>query len=212
MTFNRKVDLTIVSSQRAVLFGLAMIAIVWHHLPVEIPFAVGGTVTVEFMNNLIHYYCDIGVDIFLILSGFGLYYSMKKREKTKETDNDFYKKRIMRIAPYHAVGFTLIWLLNCPGLPLQAVAGNYLMVGQWIGVGSQFFWFLQLILVLYILTPMLFRSIEKSRITTMAASFAIVFVFGLHPGATWIYTSWPSGCSRSSSVCTSDIWHSTGSK
>lgn len=177
MALTQKLDLTIISNQRGALFGLAILAIVWHHLPVVIPFAVEGTITIGFLNNIFHYLCDVGVDIFFLLSGFGLYYSMKKREGKKETDNDFYKKRIARIAPYYFVGVTLIIVLNYPGmLSWQQIAGNYLMIGLWIGLKYQFYWFFQLILVLYFLTPMLYRSIENSRIKTLVISFIVVLM------------------------------------
>ena len=92
---NNKLTYEIVSKYRTLLMGIAIITILIFHFVEDCHSANHN------YEGLIRLYkiCigSSGVDIFLLLSGFGLYYSFKKNDNIKE----FYTKRFTKILiPY----------------------------------------------------------------------------------------------------------------
>jgi len=76
--------LSIFSKHRVELLGVAAVWVIVCHLYIEHYVA----------NSVVSFFCGIGnsgVDIFLFLSGFGLYYSSQKKKQTKI---EFYKRRL----------------------------------------------------------------------------------------------------------------------
>ena len=88
----------IISKYRTVLMGLAILSIIFFHYTED-------CVTYEynlrfFIRAYKQYVGSCGVDVFLFLSGLGVYYSFKKRPDKKI----FYKKRFMRVlVPYFII-------------------------------------------------------------------------------------------------------------
>ena len=68
-------NLNNLSVYRSHLMGVAMLLVLFHHLPMPITDGVIG---------YLHSNGGIGVDVFLIFSGMGLYYSSSKRINLKE--------------------------------------------------------------------------------------------------------------------------------
>ena len=71
-----------ISTYRGELFGASILSVVLYHyfaifLNTEAPNTVIRILT-KFYNSAVG---SVGVDIFIILSGFGLYYSLSRREK-----------------------------------------------------------------------------------------------------------------------------------
>lgn len=100
-----------------------------------------------------------GVDIFMMLSGLGLYYSLDK-------NNDigyYYKRRFLRIFPtYYIIGFFASIIL------FQDTFFTYLFrystIGFWIN-GPTWEWYVPSIVALYIVAPVLKRMIDNGYIT-----------------------------------------------
>ena len=90
---------------------------------------------------------NIGVDVFLILSGIGLYYSYSK-------DNDlwsFYKRRAARILTPVLICSTLWFgISNVKGLFTYLVFVN---LGGVFVYGESYFWYFSLIILLYLVFP-----------------------------------------------------------
>lgn len=126
--------------------GLAILLVVLNH--------AGGTLV---WQNLLH--GDLGVDIFLILSGLGLALSGSDAGPGK-----FLTRRLLRIMPAYWVALSLFWVLNTHFLQLRYgpadVILHYLGLHAWFGDQYAFsfnnsFWFISLILGLYVLCAFL---------------------------------------------------------
>lgn len=98
-----------------------------------------------------------GVDIFLLLSGAGLYFSFKKNPDLPE----FWRKRLLRILPSSVIvaiivlcfsGFSNVWLF----LARVTFLDFFLVRKQGLT-----FWYVPAILVLYLLFPLFFKIIKK---------------------------------------------------
>lgn len=103
---------------------------------------------------------NLGVDIFLILSGFGLYYSLSK-------DNhifSFYKRRVVRII--------IPWLvISCPYWIIKTFIADKESLGvfllHWTGLsfwldGITTVWYIAFIIFLYALYPLIFKLQKKN--------------------------------------------------
>lgn len=98
-----------------------------------------------------------GVDIFLFVSGFGLFFSL-------DNNNDiglFYKKRFLRIFPtYYIIGaITNILLTHDSFLTFLF---RYSTIGFWIGK-EYAEWFIPSIVILYLFAPLVKMLIDKKR-------------------------------------------------
>ena len=112
-----------ISKYRGMLMGIAAISIILFHFSNECKAAnLHYYPWNEFILNFIS---SSGVDIFLILSGYGLYYSFKKNNNVKK----FYKKRFIKILiPY---------IIFC--LPAIIIRYIFMEAGNLIHVFTNFF-------------------------------------------------------------------------
>lgn len=134
------------SKFRTELMGFAMLLVVWHHLPM-------------FMNNALYGIlkdnAGFGVDIFVLLSGMGLYYSASKHFNIR----DYFKKRVIRIFPIYA--FVILCVLLLKGtFDFQRYVLLTTTVGYWTH-GICFDWFIPNLILMYILFPLFYKIIEK---------------------------------------------------
>lgn len=108
-----------------------------------------------------------GVDIFLFVSGFGLFYSLDKKPSLLY----FYRKRLVRIFPaYYIVGaFASLGLFH--DTILQYLF-RYTTIGFWTG-GLYYEWFVPSILLLYLLAP-LFKQMGVKGQAVLAGCFLII--------------------------------------
>jgi len=122
--------------------GLAIILVILYH--------AGGVLA---WNNTLH--GDLGVDIFVILSGIGLALG-----SVYPGTRLFLIRRFLRIFPTYWIVLTAFWLLNAHFLGQDLTTKNlvlhYLGIHGWCGDGyamaiNDSFWFITLILSLYLL-------------------------------------------------------------
>jgi peptidoglycan/LPS O-acetylase OafA/YrhL len=133
------------SQHRSALMGISILSIMMCHQ----------YFTSTFPFNFFHIFGYWGVDIFLFLSGMGLVNSLNKN-----TISTYYKHRIVRLAPscilcgsikfiiFTALGSTLVALKEC------------LHLGVW-SVMSLDLWFIHSIIILYIISPVLYKPLSK---------------------------------------------------
>ena len=166
-------DYSVLSKRRNDLFGMAIVSIVIFHFCAESNVAASKI------------YCalvgSVGVPIFLMLSGMGLFFSMSKNAGIGQ----FYKKRLVRVL-----------------IPYVIVAGVHFLVRYIIIEGKGFvdwlrgmffvdfitkrdtqFWFIALILVMYLVFPLLFKLFKSGKLNflklfilcgvVVAANFAL---------------------------------------
>ena len=102
-----------------------------------------------------------GVDIFLFVSGFGLFISLEK-------DNNllnYYRKRLLRILPtYYILGFITNLLLTHDDILMFLF--RYSTIGFWIGK-EYAEWFIPSIILLYILAPFIKKLIDNKLLTRL---------------------------------------------
>lgn len=98
-----------------------------------------------------------GVEIFMFVSGFGLYFSMDKNSNLSH----FYKRRLLRIFPtYYILGiFASILLYNDS---VVTYFFRYSTIGFWTG-GVYGEWYIPSIVFLYLLAP-LFKSLYHKKL------------------------------------------------
>lgn len=130
---------------RQVLFGIATLLVVFFH-----------TYDLEFsfdIINVIRNSGDIGVEIFLFLSGVGLFQSMKNSNSLK----GFYKRRFLRITPAIIITSLIKQFFLSNAIVTQKIIN--LTVLLYLKSG----WYFGFIVILYILFPIIYKLTIKYR-------------------------------------------------
>ncbi len=154
----RKYSLSLLSKHRTKIMGFAMLWIMLFHCSGDfrdIP-----------VVGLIKYYGNVGVDMFLVLSGIGLYYSAAKLSKASDGPGwiwRFYGKRILRILPATIICL-LPWYLylgrgcvdNIGRFIFDITSLSFFADGQNRG------WYAALSLLLYFVYPLIYLVISAS--------------------------------------------------
>ncbi len=138
------------SQYRAPLMGAAMLFVMLFHVP------MGKS---ELMYGVVR--CgNIGVDMFLFLSGIGLWYAWSKNPSL----NHFYWRRYIRIYPAWVVMASLYYIPAYIGHPGGGYSPDIVNLVANITVGWSFwrvddltFWFVPAIMVMYVLAPFYMR-------------------------------------------------------
>lgn len=158
----KKFNLNNISRYRDQLFGLTIITIVLYHFSDDYCFAYLNGVTGDgsFIENILvfgYHACigSIGVEIFLILSGMGLYYSYSKNTGVK----DFYRRRFLRVLVPYLMVAAVFWgikdfvvLDGSPALYISDIAFI-----TFFTQGTRTIWFAGFILVMYVLFPFFYK-------------------------------------------------------
>ncbi len=154
----KKKTYKILSDNRTFLMGIAMLSIIIFHFTQD-QFRHGG-ITFGFFSIYKNYIGSVGVDIFLMLSAFGLYYSMKK-------NNDkfmFYYKRYTKVLiPYLLVAIPFFtWLCIYKKLPFLMFFKE-ISFYELLRHNHIWYWFIFFICLCYLIFPLLFKFIDKSK-------------------------------------------------
>lgn len=194
-------DLNLISVYRNELFGLAIISIILFHYSYDVWHGVyTAKIDISVMHGLkysvlLYYYLirSIGVELFLFLSGMGLWYSMSENGDVKR----FYKKRMQRVLiPYFIVA-----------LAFWSARDLYFQDGSLIDVikdtmfitlftdGTHMIWFICLILILYLIFPPIFMMLsdEEHRdlyfAVLMIITIAVPIVYSIIDHDQYLHTS-----------------------
>lgn len=194
-----KFDVSITNASK----GMALMLILWHHLFYEHP-EEGWVV---YQTALLAKVC---VGIYVVLSGFGLAESVKKKGLELAS---FYKRRVLKLY----MNYWLIALLFVPigvwfmGRTLEGVYGHAYMQGlllqmlglhmfTWVGYGyNATWWFMSLIIVLYAIFPLVYVLTQKFHLWFLALCALLLFVpiplvnDWIFPFATGVYLSQTDG-------------------
>ena len=147
-----------VSQYRSQLFGISIILIMIFHYfehtvkdsPLHIVQLVG-----RGYNLLVG---SIGVEIFLFLSGMGLYFSMTKTPDIRK----FYQKRFQRILIPYLIWGGIFWFWKDILLHHETIGTfllDYSTLSLWTS-GNKNLWYVSFILVMYLLFPLLFMGLK----------------------------------------------------
>lgn len=135
---------SIISKYRSQIMAIAILWIAVLHATMWFPIEI---------INWIKLIGQGGVDIFLFISSFGLYYAFQKGTSNKE----FITKRILRIIPY----FLPIALFRWYYMDYSFTNGLLLVstMSFWV-LGDRSMWYVSAIIPLYILTPFYLQKIK----------------------------------------------------
>lgn len=169
----RKVAVTyrILSTNRGAIMGAAIILVLLFHFLEDYVNEFGGEGTVQ--SVLYNIFGSVGVELFLLMAGIGLYYSLKR-------DNNlvrFYIKRASRIlVPY--------FLLAMPAWAVYNIlsGGDFvtylkdLFFVSFFESGTTWFWYVLLVAFLYIIYPLIFAVISKGKTIIGGLIFVTVII------------------------------------
>ena len=180
---------TLISKYRSELMGLCIIWIMFFHAGIPAPENI---VLRALWFLFVSLGGGFGVDIFLILSGFGLMFSGIKREDRGEYEStsSFYKRRLIRILPTYfvvAVIYYVIKFNNVGDLFYNVFFLNFIIDGK------RDFWYIFAFLLCYLFFP-LYRFLVKkidfraifiiSTLTVVAINLLLFYL------ASGLYNKW----------------------
>ncbi len=149
------INFDIFSKYRGMLMGIAILGIMFFH------YTVSRGNEANWFESCYHLYIGGSfVDVFLILSGIGLYYSFKKVSNLSV----FYEKRYVRILiPYMLIAvpfwFCKDFLIRSRG-PIRFLKDLFFIT--FFQRGTKTFWYIFLICICYLIFPALFQLFEAA--------------------------------------------------
>jgi len=157
----------LISIYRTPLMGIAILWVAFFHSTIDL-----SSIPILFIVKKIGYG---GVDIFLMLSGLGLYYANQKYKNTVF----FYKKRLLRIMPIYlpvVFMFGILYLITGK-MSIGELIMNLTTLSFWLNTKNQFDWYIPSLIILYLITPIFlyfFEHKNKYIVTGIAISSAIL--------------------------------------
>ena len=152
--------------------GFAILWIMLFHLRVPTDLAV-----IDFIRSVGYG----GVDIFLFLSGFGLYFSMSRKNFEIKK---YYRSRFFRIVPEYWVVIGIVFLaqMDFSARAFYLLVCKATTLGYWIGYRDES-WFISCILFLYAIYPIYFKLFKKYGIKAsfhfIGAGFSLMLIYAL---------------------------------
>lgn len=165
---------SLVSKYRAEIMGLSIIWIMLFHSGIPVPDHI---ILKSLWYVFVSFGGGFGVNIFLILSGFGLMYSALKRDDRNQEESilSFYKRRVIRILPAYLLVATVYYLIESHGI--GAFFYNLFFL-NFIIDGKRDFWYILAILICYLIFPLYKKWIHKLnfRVIFLLSCLMIVLV------------------------------------
>ena len=161
----------LISKYRAVLMGVAILAILFCHVDVALKH---NELSVTRMGHILHIF-TVGVDIFMFLSGFGLFYSCRKHNYSYPV---YLKKRVVRVLPYYLIiaGITYMILKLQNSLPIERFFEDLLFI-SWVKRGSTRYWYVLTIIIFYAVFPPIFALLKQEGRKSVLSLLLILAVF-----------------------------------
>lgn len=166
-----------VSQHRTELLGVSALAIIIFHYCES-----AGSATVNTLPRLLKDLSilfngtigSMGVDIFVLLSGMGLYYSLSKNFSLIH----FYKRRLSRIIPTYCILGGSYWII-IDMVFLKADFSQFLLdlfqISFWTQ-GNHDIWYIAFIIPMYIVYPLLFRMVTNDKKHRMKCCITLFYV------------------------------------
>lgn len=186
-----KLKIQMLSTYRNLLMGLAAIGVFVMHFIVQGVLALPSPI--KKIETVLLLWGSSGVDVFCLLSGFGLFYSLEKNPKLSQ----YYKKRVIRV-------YIPFLLITIPGylfflkISIKKCLIKWTTLYLWVS-GNDGTWFVSFIIVMYLLSPIIYKFYKFSSTKKLIVKHCIAVAL------MWILL-W-GGASISSSHFTS--WYST---
>lgn len=174
-----------ISNYKSQLMGISVMIVVYGHLL----YYHSGLMNYEDLNFTIWYTLG-SVEMFMFVSGFGIYHSLKKNRDAY----GFYWRRLSRLLP----SFLPVMLVWCvagmlkKGMTVGQAMGNLTGLGWWLQQDLQFNWYVPAILILYLLSPLFFDCIERKQSGFVFAALALLIVAGWRSNLLMAITRFPT--------------------
>lgn len=149
----------LLSQYRSELMGVAAILILVFHSIFFCFDLYNGQNIIANSLYVISSFLNVGVEIFLIVSGIGLYYSYEKRPSFK----DYYCKRLVNV--YLMLVIIRIFFNTLEGIlfgfkPLKDSVIGYLGLNYIFGIDNTD-WYVSFIMIMYLLFPLIYKFVKK---------------------------------------------------
>lgn len=149
-----KLKIQMLSTYRNLLMGLAAIGVFVMHFIVQGVLALPSPI--KKIETVLLLWGSSGVDVFCLLSGFGLFYSLEKNPKLSQ----YYKKRVIRV-------YIPFLLITIPGylfflkISIKKCLIKWTTLYLWVS-GNDGTWFVSFIIVMYLLSPIIYKFYKFS--------------------------------------------------
>jgi len=155
----KEINYFIVSKHRTKIMAIAIMWVVFFHSTINFNL-VEKSYIIRNVGNFIKDMGNCGVDIFLFLSGIGMYFSWKKCNEPFK----FYKNRFKRIIPtYFTISLILsIILISLNFIDLKAFLLDSTGLRLWFKEGAMG-WYISAIMILYLFVPIFMKLYDKYR-------------------------------------------------
>lgn len=143
-----------ISRYKSQLMGLAVMVVVYGHLL----YYHSGLMNYDDLN-FTEWYTLGSVEMFMFVSGFGIFQSLKKNRDAFT----FYGRRIGRLLPSYLpvlLGWCALHMIF-GSMRVGEAVGNLTAMGWWFQLPNQFNWYVPAILILYLLSPLFYDCITR---------------------------------------------------
>lgn len=163
-----KINYSLLSKYRTILMGIAMLMVMFFHSTVS----VEQSHTLSFIKSI----GNSGVDIFLFVSGIGMYFSWTRSTEIKK----FLTRRVLRIIPTYlpVVLVYSVYMLFKNQITLRDFFLNITTLNLWFNSSVQY-WYISAIIVLYFFTPFYLKCYVKNsnKVTLIALAVSAILIF-----------------------------------
>jgi len=156
--------------------GLSIVWVLWFHADFTFDF-----IHVEFLRKIVFFIQEMavyGVDLFMLVGGMGVFCSLQKN-----STGTFYKNRLKRILPvwwlFLVIDIILGLLAVEVSLPLPEILGNAAFISYWLGLEDAGNWYVYAIMLFYLVSPLFYLILRKTRFSKWTYVLLIVAAFGL---------------------------------
>lgn len=168
-------NLNIVSKYRNEIYGFAILwVVVFHGTAINsVDYSFGNPALIPLQSFLS--VGNVGVDIFLFMSGICLYYSFAK-------NNDLYqfsKKRVLRIIPPVVLVYGIYWIIRYGVIACDpaGLISRFLLLRFWL-TGDQTVYYASLVLLLYFLYPYIYNCLFSGRHPGLRMVILMLIAYG----------------------------------
>ena len=153
--FQKEYDYGLLSKYRSIIMGCAIVGITLCHLDTA---QKHNGVDVTLVAAILHL-LTVGVDVFMLYSGLGLYYSFSKR---KQTYWEYLSKRVSRLFPSYFVIAGITGIVSTVFINGQGWFRFFenLFFFSWFKYGSTIYWFILGIFAFYLIFPIVYKVFE----------------------------------------------------
>ena len=156
--------------------GVAILIIVWFHTDYAFE-----SVSSQLLHNFLYFFKELGyggVDLFLVISGFGVWHSLRKHSVPV-----FYLNRLKKILPvwwtYMILKLVLEPLCFHTRIRITQILGFAFFTGYWQQMDNQGNWFVYMIMLFYLISPVIFILLYRSRKKALMALLLVLIAAGI---------------------------------